>query len=69
MGSLLAIIINQHLLKQLFYGPVLALSLSIGLQMECTTESQSDSYNGKQKLQESEHKVRVQIMGNIMWYT
>ena len=35
--------------KQLFNGSVLALSLSIGLWMEYTTESQPGAHNGKQQ--------------------
>ena len=65
----LSILINCHWLRQLFYGSVLALNLSIGWCMKYTTKLQYGAYNGKQLLPEIRCKVKVLIMDNLVWYT
>ena len=62
----LAIFSNCHWLKNIFNGMVLALSLSIRLQMDCTTKLQSGTQNGNKKLPESRCEERVPIVESLI---
>ena len=62
-------IINRHWSEQLFNSSVLALSLSIRLQIEYATELQYGAHNGKQQFPEIRSKARVPIIDNLAQYT